>query len=179
MCIFRVICIRLDTTLDERSGKRERERNLLGLDYFRAWERLFSSARTLISPSNIMIVLHSVCAIQCSFDKNRVDAFALDKHHALSPLLFFSRHLTNGRREENETQRQRTFLSLPVSFITSLHDSPLVLTITSLANNNNSETPLFVFCIIELLLFCSSVYISSNTLVFTDQIKFNLPLLTN
>jgi hypothetical protein len=117
-----VIHIRLDTTLDELSCKKEK-RNLLGLGYFRAYERFFS----FIAADDFSIQHYDFAASYVYYNVASMKIDSMRSRNAsimLSLSLFFSRHLAKERREENEMQKTTEFslplsLLLSVSFITS------------------------------------------------------------
>jgi hypothetical protein len=153
MCIFRVIYIRLDTTLNELSGKKEK-RNHLGLGYFRAFKRFFLyNWRWFFHRTLWFCFIVSVYYYIASMKIDSMRSHNISIMLSLS--LFFSRHLTKKRMRCNR-QPVSFSLSLSVSFITSSLFSTrgyYCLYTKKKSNNNNSERLVFIVYIIYILLF--------------------------
>jgi hypothetical protein len=126
MCIFRVIYIRLDTTLNELSGKKEK-RNHLGLGYFRSFKRFFLYNwrwffhRTLWF-CFIVYVYYYIASM-------KIDSMRSHNISIMLSLSLCSFRVTWRRREWDATDSQFPFLSLSLSHLLLLLYSRLVVTI--------------------------------------------------
>jgi hypothetical protein len=158
-CILEVIHIHLDTTLNERSCKKEK-RDRLKMSRFCANYIFLHSWRSFFL-CNITILLYSMCLFLYSLDENRLDVRSRNDSIMVF-LWFFSRHLTKKKRKKNEMQDCQLFpyISLSLSLVfcliyyqSSIRSSWLLLHICQKATTT-SRNCLFVFLISYVYIYC-------------------------